>query len=136
MHYAWRLLLAGLLPCLLAAFSGCGGNDLATVRGQVTLDGKPIESGLITFLPVDGKGASGGAKIVNGQYETQLDPGEKTVSILAERVTETHQSKPGDPAGTIEIKQQYLPAKYNTATTLKATITPGKATVDFKLTLN
>ncbi len=137
MQYAWKLLATTTLAGLLLALPGCGkrtGDSLA-VQGRVTLDGKPLESGIITFLPADGKGASGGAEIVAGRYETQLAPGEKKVSILAERVAGTQRRDPGDPnSETFEVKQQYLPARYNTATTLRATISASNPTVDFALT--
>lgn len=137
MQYSWKLLATAVLAGLLLALPGCGKGtgDSLTVQGHVTLDGKPLESGIITFLPADGKGASGGAEIVAGRYETQLAPGEKKVSILAERVTGTEWRDPGDPnSETFEVKRQYLPTRYNSATTLRATISASNPMVDFPLT--
>src|SRR6516225_4208451 len=52
---------------LLAA--GCGYDANASVRGQVTLDGKPVEWGSISFVPTNGtKGPLTGSVITNGQY--------------------------------------------------------------------
>lgn len=134
---SWRLLVMAALAAWIAVLPGCGTRtaDQITVQGSVTLDGKPLESAIITFLPVDGKGASGGATVTAGQYKTELAPGEKKVSIFAERVVGTQKRDPADPnSATVEVKQQYLPACYNTSTTLKATIpADGGATVDFAL---
>jgi hypothetical protein len=47
---------------LLLALLGCGGaNQLETapVSGRVTLDGKPLERGTVTFLPERGRVATG-----------------------------------------------------------------------------
>jgi hypothetical protein len=70
------------LPVLLLSLvSGCGGN-FARVSGEVTYEGKPVEKGTISFLPVDGKGPSAGAAIVNGRYTaTKVPPGTKMVAI-------------------------------------------------------
>src|SRR5690606_14257145 len=63
-----RLLLASLLV-------GCGGGGpaLYDVSGAVTLDGKPVPFGRITFTPDLSKGNSGGpgyAGIVDGKFTT------------------------------------------------------------------
>ena len=42
---------------------GCGGDGLVEVCGNVTFDGKPVEQGTISFLPVDGEGPTAGALI-------------------------------------------------------------------------
>lgn len=122
--------------CLIAVLVGCSSrNDNGvTVRGNVTLDGKPLESGIITFLPIDGKGRSASATIVDGKYVTLVAPGEKKVSILAEHVIGTMKRDLTDPkSATFEHKEQYLPVCYNTATTLKATISTRDSDADFAL---
>ena len=58
-----RRLRRGLLFAALAlAASGCGNKGLMKVRGIVTLDGKPVENAMVTFLPSQngvGKTATG-----------------------------------------------------------------------------
>jgi len=66
---------AGLLP-------GCG-SATATVSGEVTLDGRPVGSGYITFTPEDGKGPDAGGPIVDGRYSVSgLPAGPKVVKVM------------------------------------------------------
>jgi hypothetical protein len=44
---------------------GCTGK-IHEVKGSVTLDGQPIDSGYIIFFGNSGKGAEGGARIADG----------------------------------------------------------------------
>lgn len=48
---------------LLAALSACGGNparlETAPVRGKVTLDGGPVTSGIVRFVPDRGRAGRG-----------------------------------------------------------------------------
>jgi hypothetical protein len=53
------------------------------VTGTVTLDGRPLESGLIRFVPTDGQTATADATIANGQFTATVPVGEKRVSISA-----------------------------------------------------
>ena len=55
--------------CLVVIGCGPGGPELGTVTGKVTLDGKPVTNGLVTFAPVAKGGASIGKTDANGQYE-------------------------------------------------------------------
>src|SRR5438046_2180107 len=63
-----RLYFAMLASCLLLAQAGCGGagGKPVKVEGVVTLDGKPLDRALVSFIPV----AQGGHQ-ANGQ--TGLD---------------------------------------------------------------
>ena len=73
--------------------SGCMFNDgREGVRGTVTLDGEPLESGSISFRPAPGNSASSaGGRIARGRYEIAADrgllPGEYLVTIQATRKT-------------------------------------------------
>ncbi len=58
---------------LFCCVAGCG-EKLSTVSGKVTYDGKPLKSGVITFVPDFSKGNNGGgtaAEIIDGKYELQ-----------------------------------------------------------------
>jgi hypothetical protein len=58
------LAIAGLLS--LVSPAGCSrGPTLATVTGTVTYKGQPLKEGTITFVPADGRSATG--KIVDGK---------------------------------------------------------------------
>lgn len=63
-----------LVVVALSAITGCGGGPgypHATIHGVVTLDGKPIEDGKITYFPQAsaGAGSGGSATIAAGKYE-------------------------------------------------------------------
>ena len=84
-------LRACLLGAVLALACGCGGG-LAGIQGTVTLDGTLIETGRISFVPIEGTAGSGGrAQIVKGHYSIDSaggpSPGVYRIEILAPRKT-------------------------------------------------
>lgn len=48
-----RLLAVGLMTAVLG-IGGCGGEPVGMVSGLVTLDGKPVDGGTVSFLPPAG----------------------------------------------------------------------------------
>lgn len=127
--------------CILAgvvAFAGCGGDGASGVEvsGTVTLDNTPLETGVISFLPADGKGATAGATITNGKYSTKIDPGSKKVSIISQKVIGQTPRDPADPTGEqITQTQQIIPPRYNDQSTLTLDVPAGgKKDADFPLT--
>jgi hypothetical protein len=69
-----RLAAFPLMLASLIALSGCS-DGMARVKGQVTLDGKPVEGGkdgayiIVQFLPANGVGPNGAAVAdKNGRY--------------------------------------------------------------------
>ena len=74
------LLILTLLPTLII---GCG-SPSATVQGTVSYEGAPIEKGMVTFTPVDGKGVVVGCDIQNGRYTAKgVSPGKNVVTVAA-----------------------------------------------------
>src|SRR5262245_13292269 len=75
-----RLRVAVLLA--LAAAVGCGGKPykVAPVSGRVTLDGKPLDKALVTFVPMGSKEnmapgpTAAGATDADGRYTLGVDP--------------------------------------------------------------
>jgi len=124
--------MAGVLCALMILLAGCGGSngdtpELGNVRGTVTLDGAPLAGAQISFQPVAGGRPSTGTTGDDGTYSLSFSNdqsgakvGEHTVSIT----TFTY-AKPDAP--------EKLPAKYNTATTLTASVQPKNEPVDFNL---
>jgi hypothetical protein len=80
-----RALAAAVLAATVALLvAGCG-SSTASVSGEVTFDGKPVD-GHITFTPADGKGKDGGGPITGGRYTVAgLPPGRKMVKVIAVR---------------------------------------------------
>ncbi len=135
---------------LLALFSiaGCGKApppkipDTVPVKGTVKLDGKPMDRGVITFLPSAAKSyRATGFISQTGEYELSTSvgatskpgasPGEYTVTISRFL---NPKGEPQDPTKPVEIPGlESLPPRYSNATqtTLKATIPTGGGTQDF-----
>jgi hypothetical protein len=131
----WRSLL---LLALLAP-AGCGGK-VASVSGSVTLDGTPVESGLITFTPVEGTPGSGArAQIAKGAYAIDSSmaaaPGTYRVEIAARRKTgkKIPVGSPAPRGSMADEEVEAVPARYNKASTLRETLKAGANTVDFEL---
>ena len=108
------------------------------MTGTVTLDGTPIDSGAVTFVPADGGDTRikvGGA-IGNGKYAVEsgrgLTPGKYKVEFnWRKRSGRKTPTGDGDP---VEETKEGLPAKFNTATTYTAEVKSGAQTLDFALT--
>ena len=150
LHHA-RIIVVGLL------MAGCNAPDSLPrerVSGTVTLDGKPLVSGKITFMPADP--ASGGvpaeATIADGAYEVPRDegpvPGAYRVTISAlepgaapakpaprSRVADaTSGTGAPDVAAEAPLRES-IPTKYNAQSTLKADVTKGGTNgFDFPMT--
>jgi hypothetical protein len=63
---------------------GCGGSDGSKVhvKGDVTLDGKPVDAGSITFTAIDRSHAQAGGKIVHGRYSVDnVAPGKNKILV-------------------------------------------------------
>ena len=142
-----RFPIAALL--LLTALFGCGGGasgpPRATVKGNVTFDGAPVEDGSIVFLPATGtKGPASGGTIRNGAYEIAKDagpvPGKYRVEIRASRTTGTNVIKGAGGAtegpsagGEVTSVKMYIPKQYNAESKLVADIVADANTQDFPL---
>jgi hypothetical protein len=113
--------------------AGCGSGEPATyeVRGTVEWKGEPVTDGYVNFFPDGGQPVKADAgKIANGAFVFRSTAGPKTVEIWANR------EKPGQTSKVMGMreKEQYIPAKYNSQSTLKAEVTPaGPNQFTFKL---
>ena len=131
-------------PCILfVMFVGCGSDDgRATVRGSGSVDGVPLDAGVIALVPEPGSsGLAAGGVIESGSYSIASDgplPGKYMVQITASRKTgqmvEVPTIGPGSQPGTmVEQTEQYIPAKYNKNTELIVEIESGSNRCDFEL---
>ena len=80
----YRLGLIGLL--LITAFSSCNRSGPVQVAGSVTFQGKPVDSGRIVFVSIDGNSApTSSGTITMGAYEITgrggVQPGKYRVQI-------------------------------------------------------
>jgi hypothetical protein len=114
-----------------AALVGCGdkGPKKYPVSGTVTVDGKPVPKGSIVFANKGGGNAPDAGTIVDGNYKFEATEGVKRVEITASR------EKAGiNPAMGAAPKEEYIPARFNTASTLEANVTAaGPNTFNFQV---
>jgi hypothetical protein len=136
----WRRHGVSLLAAIaLASLAGCNTGRFP-VSGEVTVNGKSISEGTISFEPADGQGPTTGGKIADGNYQLEGNaaplPGKKTVRIFAARKTGRKvQAGPPSPPGTmVEEIERYIPDIYNTKTTLSCEVgRQGANRIDFRL---
>jgi hypothetical protein len=118
---------------LMACLVGCGhGDGLLVISGTVSYDGKPLEKGLINFIPADGKGPTAAAAIADGKYSVKIAPGKKQVRIEGYKVLGEHAFSRTNPRKVVDQKQ-ILPPRYNTKSELTRDIARGDRTCDFTL---
>lgn len=84
----------GLLSLMIAvgvATAGCGDTGHMMVAGNVTIDQKPVDRGLITFESVATPGKPTGASVEDGHFAIDgshgLLPGDYQVNLQAQRRT-------------------------------------------------
>lgn len=128
-----RLRLHLAVACTVAALAaGCGGRadgiPREPVSGTVSLDGQPLESGSITFLP-EGSGPSAGGPIQGGSFTLpRADgpaPGPHRVEVMAIRPTGRKVPNPDDPGQMIEETYNAVPPRYNLRSELTAEVKAG-----------
>lgn len=109
-----------LLGALLLAAVGCGAGDgKVPVTGVVTFDGSPMPDGYVTFTP-EGGGTPAAAPIAAGKFEFAVKPGAHRVEIEA-----SHFVGEKNPIMGLQPREQYVPARYNSETTLRADVKAG-----------
>lgn len=134
------MLRASLLLATTLLLAGCSdpGPERASISGSITLDGKPVEQGSITFVPTEGtSGPTAGDVISGGQYEIPraLGPlvGKNKVELRSWRLTGRQIPNPMSPGSTMEERVEAFPAQFNNETTLVREITAGHNSLDFDL---
>lgn len=128
-----------VIIAVLISMIGCGGattrRATLTVKGKVTLDGKPVEGGTILFEPKDGKGGAVSASIMDGNYETRVEPGVKVVRINYPKLLRTEPAYPGSKdSPMINVTTEMIPDKYNSQSRLEKDLTEAPGSTDFSLT--
>lgn len=124
-----------LALAVAAVLVGCGdaGPKRYGVTGTVTYKGKPIENGLISFVPAGSEASAGGAPITDGRYEIPkavgLPAGEYRVIIsVPTGGPAPKEVAPGVGAGERETREA-LPARYNSQTELRRAVKAGERNV-------
>jgi hypothetical protein len=133
-----RMMLRPLqLTAVCLVFAGTAGcspdSGKGTVTGTVTLDGQPLKSGLIRFIPADGRTPTAEATITDGEFSAQVPLGEKRISISAPKVVGKRKAYETPDSPTVDIVEELLPARYNVASELTLNVKGGRQDAEFKL---
>lgn len=126
--------LGGLCVLILCCTLGCGGST-SSVSGRVTLDGRPLTKGTITFSPTGNAPAAIGQISSSGTYRlfvgtsSSVPPGQYQVTIVATELVEPTATDPSP------LPTPLTPEKYNNPATsgLSAEVKAGSNSFDFKL---
>ena len=123
------------IAIVLLIILGCGPREAApvSVRGVVTLDGKPLPDGQISFstlgqVPII-------LPILDGRFDGKVPPGVKRVEIGVYRPAKIPEDLVGAPAPPKGLMENSLPARYHAQSTLTATIGDTPMDLEFSLTL-
>jgi hypothetical protein len=86
-----------LLPFVLLLCVGCNSTpETTSISGKVSLGGRPLQEGYITFYPEKGTETTIGAKVVEGHYQIDaITPGKWRVLISGTPEVKTVQHKNG-----------------------------------------
>jgi hypothetical protein len=121
---------SALVLCFGLVALGCSGGTKAEktvqVSGTVKLDGKLLPDGQIMFVGPVGT-VPDTLTITAGGFEGKVKVGKKKVEI---RAFEMKKAPPTATAGVTEVKENYLPDRYNTNTQLTAEVTESGLTPD------
>jgi hypothetical protein len=112
--------------------TGCNRSP-PVVEGMVTLDGAPIDAGVIELIPADGRGPTAGTGITAGRYRTEAPEGVKQVRIRSPQKDGTQMLDPGGSGQMVDRRVESIPARYNEKTEIEVTIKPGLNKHDFTL---
>ena len=126
------------LPVGLALVTfGCRGSELASVSGEVTYGGQPVEAGMLTFEPTkaEADSPSRNVPIREGRYEVQgeagLAPGTYLVRITAADLSKTGVDASAGPHARVEFVP-LLPAAWNATSKLTIDVKPGANLFHFR----
>lgn len=136
-----RLWAALWLASLGVVFAGCGGKDYTGERrfplsGKVTVNGQPMQHGLISFLPQGEGGRVSGGPITGGTYSVSEEMGANAGKYRVEiRWNKPTGKKVKDWEGEeiMDETKEGLPAKYHTNSELTAEVSSKQTTFDFDL---
>lgn len=125
----WLLIMA-TLSCATLFTTGCSDPPPPTypIAGEVTLDGKPLATGVLTLVPVKQGAGVPPIEIVDGRFASPViqapQAGDYRVEISAFEKTGRLISDPDLAGVKTEETRQIIPSRYNTQSTLSLNL-PG-----------
>lgn len=144
-----RISLSVLASSLLAMTTlGCGSSEfrppLATVKGSVSLNDKPLPDVTVTFEPLPGSGSGKEASIVGGtsmavtdaegNYSLSYMGGASKGAVIGQHIVRITSAAGGGPAGGADaVSAIPIPSNYNSNSSLTANVSAGENKLDFAL---
>jgi hypothetical protein len=108
-------LLAGLVFLMMLAPGCTKSTGAIAVKGHVAYRNAPLNSGTLTFFPTTGRSVT--AAISDGDYNTELMPGEYTVALnVAPELPPGFKEGDVPPPPTIVLPDQYTTRARSTLT--------------------
>lgn len=125
--------LATLSTAFVAvSVAGCGGVEgpaREPISGVVTLDGKPLDQGLITFIPESGGDLIVSGLVVDGAFDLPRHEGPglgaHRVEVRARKETGKVLKNREDPENPIKEQVEAVPVRYNQRSELRAEVLEG-----------
>jgi hypothetical protein len=126
MRTARAALALGMLVALLP-LAGCTDNTTGQVSGLIKVDGTPVEQGMITFVPEDGKGPTAGGMVQAGRYSVKVPVGTMKVVISMAKVVGMKKVYDTPNSPERPITKESLPDQYSDMfkTKLRFEVVPG-----------
>lgn len=132
MHPRRFLFAAAFVLSLLPM--GCGPRDpRVTIRGSVSLDGKPVSSGQVIFIPSESTLTAGGGALKDGQFTVLVHRGSHRVKVEA-YAEERRTTDPNEPPESAVVYRSIIPQRYNEKTTLTFDVQSPSDRPEFALT--
>ena len=133
-----RLAASFSMAAICISLFGCGRSDFATVSGQVSLDGKQLDGGAITFIPESSGPLAYGDVAPDGAYSLQSSGGVQGLKPGNYIATVSHRSGRPSPGMTIAQIQalEMVPIRYTMPETsdLHKEVAAGENQIDLTLT--
>lgn len=121
----------------VAALVGCGEKPKTATRvrvtGKVTLDGKPLTTGTVSFEGDTGE-PPGAFTLLDGKYDGMAAVGKNKVRLTAtQKISMKEKMKMDGPGYDQMVEENLLPPRYADGTIVKEVTAEGPNTFDFEL---
>lgn len=125
--------LGAVVCAACVVFAGCSRSGLTEISGVVSYAGEPVQNGTINLFPADDNGPTAAGIITDGRYSLKTAIGKKKVRIEAFTTVGRRHYKDNPSLPMIDVREQFLPKRYNANSELTCEITSGTDAYDFPL---
>lgn len=125
----------GIIVLLFAAVLGCSQGDSldrAPMRGTVTLDGKPVDHGMVALLPMEGTKAPQGAGAIQKDGTYEIETAGKPGAVVGRHkvIVQSREMLSPEEVRAMKVGRSLVPAQYSNYDTTPLTVdVPGEGTV-------